>query len=614
MKRHYLKIGFLFFATFMVGFSNVNSAISAQPLPESEIQALYDWQNWVGDGCSSGDNNAGADVAATVPTTSSCACSAGVSSPVATSGSTDNTQAAWTFFKYKKGLSDAQTAGVVGNLQDESSLKIDPELNQSNQTDTLTQPTSGGKDGWGIAQWTYPFQDVNSLVNKYNISGPIYSLDTQLQLVWAQMKDISPKGVSDMLSQLKNINDASQAATYFQLNFEGGEAGNRVLYATNLYSNASSLNANTYTASDSGPAATVTSDVLDGHKLPATIGGVGLESFFPSYALGTPANQNDDNFYINMRWRYQLWNWDGTSVAGPENVNFYLNHPLVLVTNPRNHKSIIADALEAGPAPWTGVDKGRNDIPKEGWTNPQDGTPPAYTGRVSGFPPPAFQALGAIQDVFGQGDKLLYAWAPDQNATPGPTNLQVTASGIDGSSNCGNSGTTSSGTYQNPFHDMSAVINSRIDEGADYSTSSSVPVYAIGDGVVTASYKGTSNWYPQEPNWLVYRLTDGPAVGKDVYVAEDCPPLVNVGDIVSPTSGPLCNMGPASIETGWAFNDTAQEAAAGPVYKEGFETAYGVNFNQLMVSLGVPTDYLDKSHDPSGAVLGTLPSGWPTWQ
>lgn len=613
--------------TIIIFSTGIVTPVYATALPQSELQALTEYPEWVG--CSGGGSTVASSAGpVTTPDTSSCSCTSGVSSGAALIGS-NNVQKVWNYFK-GLGLSDAQTAGILGNMEDESGPQIDPEINQNGSGDTPTQPTTGGADGWGIVQWTYPSQDVNQLVKQYNISGPVNELSTQLALVWAQMKNTSPTGQKDILSTLKTINDPGQAASFFDLNFEGGVSGVRVSNAQNIYSNRAQLDASGGGSSSSGTqqassgsgsqtatsGSAVTSATLNGHVLPATQGGTGEEQLFPSYGLGTPANQNANNYYITMRWRYQKWNWDGTSVPGPEDIAFYQKHPLVLVTNPRNHKSIIADALEAGPAPWTGVDPTSNNNPKQGWVNPQDGTPPNYTGRVSGFPPVAFQALGAIEDVGGQGDKLLYAWAPDQNATPGPTSLQVGDVTNPTSSACGATGAaTTSGTYQSPFKSNANVVASRIDEGADYSTSSSVPVYAIGNGVVTASYNGNSNWYPPLPNWLTYKLTDGPAAGKYIYVAEDCPPLVRVGDQVSPSSGPLCNMGPRSIETGWAADGTSQLAAAGSAYAGhgGFETAYGVNFNKLMVSLGAPNDHLDTSSDPSGTVLGTLPGGWPTW-
>jgi hypothetical protein len=187
----------------------------------------------------------------------------------------------------------------------------------------------------------------------------------------------------------------------------------------------------------------------DGHTLPAAVGGTGFEE--PINAQGqVPSTGGNVTFagnvrnastapiagdpegrslqdlyrqyYITMRWRYVLWNWNGSSESpGPEKVDYYSKAPKVLVTNKRTGKRIVAVILEAGPAPWTGVDTGSNNNPKQGWSNPQDGTPKDYEGRVSGFPPRAIADLGATMRMQnGSGDDLVYEWAPDQNALPGP--------------------------------------------------------------------------------------------------------------------------------------------------------------------------------------------------
>lgn len=178
---------------------------------------------------------------------------------------------------------------------------------------------------------------------------------------------------------------------------------------------------------------------LEGHNLPAIKGGTGFEEAinaqgqvgstggyvtFHDTLTNAPANlrQAYRDYYITMRWRYVKWNWDGSSTSsGPEDKGFYAKAPRILVTNPKNGKSIIAVVLEAGPAPWTGIDSGSNNNAKQGWVNPQDGTPSSYRGRVSGFPPTAIKALGAeMRMMDGSGGDLLYAWASDQNAKPGP--------------------------------------------------------------------------------------------------------------------------------------------------------------------------------------------------
>lgn len=205
---------------------------------------------------------------------------------------------------------------------------------------------------------------------------------------------------------------------------------------------------------------------LAGHKLPAVKGGTGYEeeinsrgqvksrwgtsTGFVTFAEnvqnaptdplsvlpGTPSLQQlYMDYYITMRWRYVTWNWNGSDapkVDPKEDRTWYeggngtdlqraINAPRVLVRNPETNKSIIAVVLETGPAPWTGVDTRPNNDPKQGWTNPQDGTPDTYKGRVSGFPPKAIAALGATQRMQdGSGVELEYSWAPDQHAFPGP--------------------------------------------------------------------------------------------------------------------------------------------------------------------------------------------------
>lgn len=197
------------------------------------------------------------------------------------------------------------------------------------------------------------------------------------------------------------------------------------------------------------------------------------------------------------------------------------------------------------------------------------------------------------------------------NNIPLPPNVPVSNNSGGSSSGCGNSG------YQNPFHNMTNLGVSRIDQGVDYyaKPGTTVPVYAIGDGTVTlatdkSTFYTTSHGFA---DWIVYQLASGPAAGKYVYVSEACPPEVQTGQQIT-SNTVLCEMQPDSIETGWALNATSQAAAAYNAYTNGgYETAYGVNFNQLLMSLGAPGGHLDATSDPGGTVLGTLPPGWPNW-
>jgi hypothetical protein len=212
-----------------------------------------------------------------------------------------------------------------------------------------------------------------------------------------------------------------------------------------------------------------------GHKLPAEQGGTGIEDplsedghvIFNDGSLGAKVAfsnlipQSDPtlsqlyrDYYITMRWNYVKWGWDGfETTTGDEDKEFYSQGNAdgtprkVLVTNPETNKSIVAVVLEAGPAPWTGVlippdsllngPSGEtaeqrsariaqlrawlNERAPDYWKTPQAGTPEGYNGRVSGLPPTAIAALGATMRMAdGSGHDLIYSWAPDQTAQPGP--------------------------------------------------------------------------------------------------------------------------------------------------------------------------------------------------
>jgi hypothetical protein len=156
-----------------------------------------------------------------VDTSSGGGCSTGAT----TLTGSDSEQEAWNYFK-GKGLSDAQAAGVMGNFEQESGFN--PEINENGSGDSETQPLTGGSDGWGLAQWTYPYQTVQTLFNQYNISGQIYELGPQLDLVWAQMNNTSPNGTPDILKTIQTMSSATSVATYFDSAFEGGSDPNGI--------------------------------------------------------------------------------------------------------------------------------------------------------------------------------------------------------------------------------------------------------------------------------------------------------------------------------------------------------------------------------------------------
>jgi hypothetical protein len=165
--------------------------------------------------------------------------------------------------------------------------------------------------------------------------------------------------------------------------------------------------------------------------------------------------------------------------------------------------------------------------------------------------------------------------------------------------------------YLNPLRDASGLVLERIDQGVDFSGSG--PVYALGDGVVTNAVAYDAGW---GGGWITYQLTDGPAQGLMVYVAEDITPTVQVGEQVTPSTV-VGNMfeGGGGIETGWAqptgVTAESQLPVAGGIGAAGpFPTAVGTNFDLLLQSLGVPAAP-NYGEVPSGLLPAAYPTSYP---
>jgi hypothetical protein len=161
--------------------------------------------------------------------------------------------------------------------------------------------------------------------------------------------------------------------------------------------------------------------------------------------------------------------------------------------------------------------------------------------------------------------------------------------------------------YLNPLRAVSGLIPERIDEGVDFGGTG--PIYALGDAVITSA--GQNAGWPGG-GWITYRLTDGPAAGLTVYVAEDVTPAVQAGQRVSPSTA-IATMfaGGDGIETGWAqptgVSAESELPEAGGIGGGGpFPTRIGVSFDQLLQSLGVPA-----APNAAEAAYGLLPAGYP---
>jgi hypothetical protein len=164
--------------------------------------------------------------------------------------------------------------------------------------------------------------------------------------------------------------------------------------------------------------------------------------------------------------------------------------------------------------------------------------------------------------------------------------------------------------YLNPLRSISGLIPERIDMGVDFGGTG--PIYALGDGVVTSATT-TAGW--PGGGWVTYRLTNGPASGLMVFVAEDVTPTVQVGQTVT-SSTVIATMfnGGAGIETGWAQADASsaesQLPEAGGISGGGpFPTEVGLNFEALLQTLGVPAGP-NRADPPNGALPQNYPTSW----
>jgi hypothetical protein len=180
----------------------------------------------------------------------------------------------------------------------------------------------------------------------------------------------------------------------------------------------------------------------------ASYGSAGVGAFYP------PSSMEVEKYYVNMRWPYVEWRWDGSvDTSNKEKLSTMRGYKeaKLLVTNKRTGKSVVASIAEAGPAPWTGTcfDRSGNvrknlcpnassaDLGKYGITNPKNTYKPdqipvvdsnndgvedssvfdegGRAPRVAGLSPEAFEAIGAnLDDIIEVGFLL------DQSIPLGP--------------------------------------------------------------------------------------------------------------------------------------------------------------------------------------------------
>jgi hypothetical protein len=158
--------------------------------------------------------------------------------------------------------------------------------------------------------------------------------------------------------------------------------------------------------------------------------------------------------------------------------------------------------------------------------------------------------------------------------------------------------------YLNPLRGVTSLLPQEVDQGVDYCASG--PIYALGDGTVVSTY---DNQWPSGV-FISYRLSNGPAKGLYVYDAEDVTPTVTIGEHVTPdTVVGIVHDALTCLETGWADPPSYPErAAAHSEFNGENSTAYGLNFNTLLLALGSRPGLPQPDGPP-----GPIPASWPTW-
>ncbi|EHZ5661510.1 peptidoglycan DD-metalloendopeptidase family protein [Enterococcus faecalis] len=126
-----------------------------------------------------------------------------------------NAWAVWQFLK-SKGYSEQATAGILGNMEQESGIM--PDIDEG-----------GGGPGYGLVQWTSPVAGesgrayVQRLLAQAGISGDYRNINTQLQLLDWHMHNgqyIPTSAYPYSVAQFKALTDIGTATMAFEANFE----------------------------------------------------------------------------------------------------------------------------------------------------------------------------------------------------------------------------------------------------------------------------------------------------------------------------------------------------------------------------------------------------------
>lgn len=135
--------------------------------------------------------------------------------PELTTEKEKNAWAVWQFLK-SKGYSEQATAGILGNMDQESGIM--PDIDEG-----------GGGPGYGLAQWTSPIAGesgrayVQRLLAQAGISGDYRNITTQLKLLDWHMHNgqyIPSAAYPYSVAEFKALTDIGTATMAFEANFE----------------------------------------------------------------------------------------------------------------------------------------------------------------------------------------------------------------------------------------------------------------------------------------------------------------------------------------------------------------------------------------------------------
>ena len=178
-------------------------------------------------------------------------------------------------------------------------------------------------------------------------------------------------------------------------------------------------------------------------------------------------------------------------------------------------------------------------------------------------------------------------------------------------------GLTAKEAYTDPLRAVRGLFPERIDMGVDYAGYG--PLRAVGDAVVTFASNHDAGPLPcwGRTCWpgggaVIYRLTDGPFVGKYVYAAENISVVVHRGQAVKAGQRvAVLHPGSPHLETGWASGKGPETLAIARHQQcscgdpGGWSTVEGRDFDRLLVFVGAPSGYLQY------VPLQTMPRRWP---